>query len=302
MNKRRGRRPYGRTPKQIEAIKFMRLQRNLHHGRRKSYCEIANLMNNNNIKNSKGKKHHPPPAGKMWYPTTIENILTRTAGKELKQRRKITRLESDKYLNLHQAARIYETLDKMADSCDRSKQRSAIIITLLCTGLRNFELCDLQMQDIPFVHDKDEIVVRSGKGKKGGVIEISPEFRNFLDRHIMTTKTKRTRENKTEWVFRNEKGYKLSTDSIRHIVKRFGRTQNLPFMHPHALRHSYGSILYFATKDIRLVQSQLRHTNIATTQVYVNIIKGRIGHQTPQAIKNVIGAIEPAQNEIVQIT
>ena len=108
ISKKVGRRPYGRTPKQIEAVKHMRRHRNLHHDRRKSYCEIANLMNDNNIKHPKGKKHFPPPAGKRWYATTIKNILERFEGQELRERKKKVR----QYLDIQQGVVLLEYIDR----------------------------------------------------------------------------------------------------------------------------------------------------------------------------------------------
>ena len=39
----------------------------------------------------------------------------------------------------------------------------------------------------------------------------------------------------------------------------------------HACRHSYGTILYRKTKNLRLVQKQLGHSSITTTTVYADV-------------------------------
>ena len=232
----------------------------------------------------------------------MANILNRQTKVKIIKSRSKTCLEGTDYLDLHQAGRIYEGLINILETAHqpRALRQARLILTLLCTGLRNFELCDLQFRDVPFFHGKNEITVRKGKGRKGGTIKISPVFRELLDRMVRDTKSREVLRNSTELVFRNEAGNKLSTDSLRHIVKGFGRNADLRFLHPHALRHTYGSILYFATKDIRLTQKQMRHSSIETTEIYVNCIAGRIGDQTPEAIKRVVEAIRPPENQIVR--
>ena len=292
-SKKPGRKPYGHRPGESEVIQKIKRLRNIHHGERKTPYEIAAYLNERGIE---------PREGKKWYTTTIINILDRqTKIKTVKSRTK-TCLEGTDYLDLHQAGGIYEGLINILETAHqpRSLRRARIILTLLCTGLRNFELCDLQLRDIPFFHGKNEITVRIGKGRKGGTVKISPVFRELLDRMVSDTKPMEVLRNSTELVFRNEDGNKLSTDSLRHIIKGFGRNAGLRFLHPHALRHTYGSILYFATKDIRFVQKQMRHANIGTTEIYINCITGRIGDQTPDIIKRVVEAIRPPENQIMR--
>jgi integrase len=292
-SKKVGRKPYGHRPDELEVLQKIKRLRNIHHGERKTPHEITAYLNEHGIE---------PPAGQKWYTTTVKNILDRqTKVKTVKSCSK-TCLEGTDYLDLHQAGGVYEILMNIIETAHRPRplRRARIILTLLCTGLRNFELCDLRLRDVPFFHGKNEITVREGKGRKGGTIKISPVFRELLDGMVRDTKPREVLRNSTELVFRNEAGGKLSTDSLRHIVKGFGRNANLRFLHPHALRHTYGSILYFATKDIRLTQKQMRHSNMGTTEIYVNCITGRIGDQTPEAIKRVVEAIRPPENQIVR--
>ncbi len=39
---------------------------------------------------------------------------------------------------------------------------------------------------------------------------------------------------------------------------------------PHKLRHTFASILYRETKDIKVLQDLLGHANISTTQIYTH--------------------------------
>lgn len=72
--------------------------------------------------------------------------------------------------------------------------------------------------------------------------------------------------------FGSAAGDRLSTRTIRFHFRRW--QERCGFEQPygfHALRHTALSNLYRVTKDIKAVQSQARHANIDTTQIYTHL-------------------------------
>ena len=45
----------------------------------------------------------------------------------------------------------------------------------------------------------------------------------------------------------------------------------IPALHPHALRHACGAELLRRTKNLRVVQEQLRHVDVQTTTGYTRL-------------------------------
>jgi site-specific recombinase XerD len=43
---------------------------------------------------------------------------------------------------------------------------------------------------------------------------------------------------------------------------------------PHSLRHTFGTNILRATKNIRVAQQLLRHANVTTTQIYTHVDDG----------------------------
>ena len=65
----------------------------------------------------------------------------------------------------------------------------------------------------------------------------------------------------------------MSTRGLQKIFERNARRAGIKGHSIHHLRHTYASHLYKASGyNLRLVQKQLRHSSVATTQVYADVL------------------------------
>ena len=141
MAKKVDRKPYGSTPKELKVIQRNHRLRNLHRGRQKSPYENTNFLKEQQI---------GPPSDQRWYGTTVRNILSPYSKAKIKQSRIKSSLEGGDYLDLLQAAdAFWMALGKyhygLLYNSHRAKMRGTIV---LLKGLRNKELCDLQLRDL----------------------------------------------------------------------------------------------------------------------------------------------------------
>ena len=69
-------------------------------------------------------------------------------------------------------------------------------------------------------------------------------------------------------------GYEfLGPTAPRAMVKRWSSKAGLTKdVHPHMLRHTFATELYRQTKEIRLVQKALGHSDLSTTMIYTHIL------------------------------
>jgi integrase/recombinase XerC len=80
-----------------------------------------------------------------------------------------------------------------------------------------------------------------------------------------------TRRN-TRKLFINRRGGSLTTRSVARIVKQVAVAKGLPpDVHPHTLRHAFGTHLLSEGADLRAIQELLGHERLSTTQKYTQL-------------------------------
>lgn len=176
----------------------------------------------------------------------------------------------DKYLSEAQLRRLRQYVKDMADLArQRGTMRGVIdemVIELLVnTGLRASELCGLNLSDLPMSHGKDTVWVRDGKGKVARTVDIPESMNKRLERFV---KLYRKDANPDEPLLVSSRGKRMIYRSIYEKIKKLGRQSGIGKLHPHMLRHTYGTRLYNVEQDLRFVQDQLGHASPTTTAIY----------------------------------
>lgn len=184
-----------------------------------------------------------------------------------------------KYLKANEIKEILKTIPE-GHIRDR-----AIMQTLFRTGLRVSELSNLKKQDLSMdsYNEVTAINVEGGKGDKDRTVYLDKNTLELINKMIYK-RTRKGKEDKTDYLFTNKYGNKLSIRAIENLVKKWaiktderlkkeGKTVNLSDrVSPHTLRHSFTIyLLNNAKRPINEVQQLLGHTSIATTQIYTRV-------------------------------
>ena len=152
-----------------------------------------------------------------------------------------------KYLKHNQVLRL---LDSIEDPRDK-----LIVRTIYATGVRVSELCSMNIEDIDF--DEHTIRIR-GKGDKIRTV--------FVDDDTLADILKLIGNRIVGPVFLGQQGKNISSRAIQHIFKNYAPSG----ITPHKIRHSYASELYKRSKNLRVVQENLGHSSIKTTEIYLH--------------------------------
>lgn len=155
------------------------------------------------------------------------------------------------------------------EECKSRQQRAsclrdiAVLELLFATGIRVSELCSLSNQDVRLEEEEVKIY---GKGAKERFVQITnPSVLQALGEY-------RKEVDPSEAFFINRLGNPLSDQSVRGIVKKYGKLGGVnQHITPHMFRHSFATFLLEEDVDIRYIQRLLGHSSIVTTQIYTHV-------------------------------
>ncbi|MGB6745884.1 MAG: tyrosine-type recombinase/integrase [Terracidiphilus sp.] len=163
----------------------------------------------------------------------------------------------------------------------------AILEMLYGCGIRNAELTGLNLDDI---HWSNEAVLVRGKGQKQRYVPLGDAAAQVLraylaERSARLAAASGERQAHTPALFLNLQlrglgagGHaRLTTRSVGRIVKRIAILRGLPAdVHPHTLRHAFGTHLLEEGADLRAIQELLGHERLSTTQRYTQLTTAQL--------------------------
>lgn len=145
-------------------------------------------------------------------------------------------------------------------------RNEAIVKLILGSGIRSAELINLDMKDLFLDEDKPYIMVL-GKGKieQYDKVFISTSAKENLE-YYMKHRELYVKQNNIDCnaLFISNDKQRMEKTAITYFFTRYSDGQ----INPHMLRHWVGTELYKRTKDIVLVQKQLRHSSLETAAKY----------------------------------
>jgi len=150
--------------------------------------------------------------------------------------------------------------------------RDRLILELLYgCGIRNSELTGINVDDM---HLRQGLILVRGKGKKQRMVPFGDSaqvaLRDYLPHRARTLEqNRRTAESA---LLINLRGSRLTTRSVGRIVKSIAIAGGLPReVHPHTLRHAFGTHMLEEGADLRAIQELLGHERLSTTQRYTQL-------------------------------
>ncbi len=164
---------------------------------------------------------------------------------------------------------------KMPETAAFPERDLAIFELLYGCGIRNSELTGMRLEDIRW--SREEINIR-GKGKKERVVPLgdaaAEAVRNYLPkRNEVLARNKKSSES----LLINLHGGPLTSRSVGRIVKAIAVAKGLSSdLHPHTLRHAFGTHMLSEGADLRAIQELLGHARLSTTQRYTQLSASQV--------------------------
>jgi integrase/recombinase XerD len=178
---------------------------------------------------------------------------------------------SKKILEILDIEEVFKFLDSIPQSTPSDLRDRAMFEVLYGCGLRVSEITGLSIGSIDF----DQKLLRFiGKGDKERIVPLGDTALLFLNKYIDHARGKIEKEKKTDFLFLNMRGDKLSRKGFWKILKKYADRAGIEKnIYPHIFRHSFATHLLQRGADLRTVQKLLGHSSISTTEIYTNLTK-----------------------------
>jgi integrase/recombinase XerC len=162
-------------------------------------------------------------------------------------------------------------------------ERDRVIFEMLYgCGIRNSELVGLDMSSVKW---RDDAVLVRGKGRKERLVPLGDEAAVALRTYLPLREAKLMAAGKGALVhegplltnLRMRGDCRLTTRSVGRIVKAIALSRGLAAdVHPHTLRHAFGTHMLEEGADLRAIQEMLGHERLSTTQRYTQLTVGQV--------------------------
>jgi len=155
-----------------------------------------------------------------------------------------------------------DEIKSLLNAIGNSKHK-ILISLMLSSGLRISEAVSIKMDDINF--NEKTLTVRSGKGNKDRITiasnKLLEDIKNYLSK----------RKDKNPYLFPVRDTH-ITIKLPQKIIKQAARKANITKrIFCHALRSTFATNLLSSGVNIRYIQALLGHSQLNTTQVYLNV-------------------------------
>ena len=141
------------------------------------------------------------------------------------------------------------------------------------TGMRVTEIISLNISDV----NEKESFVTCNTGSKKRTIPLGSISMKALNEYIEKSRPILIKDENTQALFVNINGKRLTRQGFWKIVKFYKEQAHITKdITPHVLRHSFATHLLQNGAEIKAVQSMLGHSDISSTQVYMQFQKDNL--------------------------
>jgi len=190
-------------------------------------------------------------------------------------------VSKDMFLTKEEIRKLYAVLEDVKDlALHRGRflvyvRDYFIIKTLLETGLRVSELCNLKVEDFR----GNSLIVQCGKGGKKRTVILTKQTQRLLQEFITLKKDKLNEPTaNSSYLFFSERKRNYNPRGIRKRVKYwFAKCSLSPNFSCHSCRHTYISYMIAEGVDLPTIRNNVGHSSLAITDLYSHATKESLG-------------------------
>lgn len=149
----------------------------------------------------------------------------------------------------------------------------AMLELLYATGIRVSELISLTLKDINLKLG----YITCSSGEKERVIPFGSAAKRSVEHYMEGARAELLGSQESEMLFLNCSGKSMSRQGFWKVLKSYAEAAGIQQdITPHTLRHSFAAHLVENGADLKSVQEMMGHSDISTTQIYMNMNMNKI--------------------------
>ena len=222
---------------------------------------------------------------------TVEEVQTIEKSISVKTTERLMRAETSKK----------DTSGRIQRTTEQGKRLYAMYLLAVNAGLRTIELARANIKDIEVKGGCAWLYVW-GKGhtEPDAKKPLAPEVKQAIDEYLKSRKDNPTGNSPLFVATGNRSGGKrLATTTISTMLKKAMQEAgfNSERLTAHSLRHTAGTNVQELTGNIYLTQRYMRHSNPATTEIYLHVDTERQEAEIATQLYNLYHGIADTQND-----
>lgn len=170
-----------------------------------------------------------------------------------------------------------EEIERLLNEASGNKPKKlrdkAMLELMYATGIRVTELISLNVSD---VHLKSSYIT-CREDDKQRIVPFGLAAKKALSMYLKYGRPAFVKDDNIHLLFTNYCGGEMSRQGFWKLIKTYAAKANIETeITPHTLRHSFAVHLIENGADVRSVAEMLGHSNISSTQIYVNIMNDNL--------------------------
>lgn len=141
----------------------------------------------------------------------------------------------------------------------------AILLTLVDTGIRAQELCDLTVAD--YDPRRAQLHVRQGKGRKARYVYLGQAAHKAIWKYLAT----RPGAAGDQPLFATRTATHLDRNALRHMIERCAQRAGVPHAGVHRFRHTFAVNFLRNGGNVLELQALLGHEKLDTIHIYASL-------------------------------
>ncbi len=155
---------------------------------------------------------------------------------------------------------------RLLGTCERVRDK-AIVLSLLDSGARASEFCELRVADLDM--RSGALAIHQGKGQKGPHSFLGAKSRKYLSRYL----AERGELSKDAPLFATLGGDRLTPNSLFLLLRRLGDSEGIEHCSPHTFRRTFALWSLRAGMNIFALQQLMGHSDLTVLQKYLALVK-----------------------------